>query len=67
MPVMTLNLALLLVFGLSSIQFLFRNGQNLFHSIAKFYGRFLNLVNRSRHVARYALSRSEAIKQMAAK
>jgi hypothetical protein len=51
MPVMILNLALLFVFGLASIQFSFINREDLPHSVAEFVGWFLDLMNRSRHGA----------------
>jgi hypothetical protein len=50
MPMMTLNLALLFVLQLAALQFLFRNRQNLFHRVAEFFGRPLDLVG-DRHVA----------------
>jgi hypothetical protein len=48
---MILNLALLFVFGLASIQFSFINREDLPHGIAEFGGWFLDLVNRCRHGA----------------
>lgn len=51
MPMMILNLALLFVFGLASIQFSFINREDLSHGTTEFTGRLLDLMNRSRHVA----------------
>jgi hypothetical protein len=51
MPMMILNLTLLFVFGLASIQFSFINREDLPHGVAEFVGRFLDLMNRCRHVA----------------
>jgi hypothetical protein len=49
MPMMSLNLALLFVFGLSSIQLSFINREDLPHGAAEFGGWLLNLMNRCRH------------------
>ena len=60
MPIMILNLALLFVFGLASIQFSFINREDLPHGVAEFCHRFLDLVNRCRHGARYSIAHSLA-------
>jgi hypothetical protein len=54
MPMMILDLALLFVFGLTSIKLSFINREDLPHGAAKFTGWLLDLMNRSRHVAQYA-------------
>ena len=54
MPMMILNLALLFVFGLASIQLSFINREDLPHGASEFGGRLLDLVNRCRHGARYS-------------
>jgi len=46
---MTLDLALLFVFGLASIKLSFINRENLPHRVAEFVGWLLDLVNRCRH------------------
>jgi hypothetical protein len=48
---LTLNLALLFVFGLASIKLSFINREDLLHGAAEFGGRLLDLMNRSRHNA----------------
>lgn len=51
MPVMRLNLALLFVFQLATLQFLFRNRENLLHRLFEFVGRLL--LGCGRHATRY--------------
>ena len=46
---MIFNLALLFVLQLAPLQFLFRHRENLFHRIAEFVGRLLDLMNRCWH------------------
>jgi len=58
---MILNLALLFVFGLASIQFSFINREDLSHSTAEFTGWLLGLMNRSRHVATLTQGGARAI------
>jgi hypothetical protein len=54
MPMRILNLALLFVFGLASIQLSFINRENLPHGISEFVGRLLDLVSCGRHTTGYA-------------
>jgi hypothetical protein len=61
MSMMILDLALLFVFGLASIQFSFVNREDLPHGATEFGGRFLDLVNRSRHVATLTQGGARAI------
>jgi hypothetical protein len=49
MSIMSLNLALLFVFGLASIKLSFINREDLPHRVAEFGGRLLDLVDRCRH------------------
>ncbi len=52
MAMMILNLALLFIFGLASIQFSFIYREDLPHGVSEFGGRLLDLVNRCWHGAR---------------
>lgn len=58
---MILNLALLFILGLASIQLSFINRENLLHGAAEFGGRLLDLMNRSRHVLTLAQGGAGAI------
>src|SRR5712691_6974124 len=49
MPTMILNLALLFVLQLSALEFFFWHREDLFHGVAEFLGRLLDLMNGGRH------------------